>query len=64
MGNLHSQLLKLDKAIYHLASSLQDNNLIKFINQNLTDVFDEYDSLLKKFIIHIINRKKKIKITD
>ena len=58
MGNLHSQLLKLDKAIYHLASSLQDNNLIKFINQNLTDVFDEDDSLLKK-ISYLYNQEKK-----
>ena len=58
MGNLHSQLLKLDKAIYHLASSLQDNNLIKFINQNLTDVFDEDDSLLKK-ISYSYNKEKK-----
>ena len=58
MGNLHSQLLKLDKAIYHLASSLQDNNLIKFINQNLTDVFDEDDSLLKR-ISYSYNKEKK-----
>ena len=58
MGNLHSQLLKLDKAIYHLSSSLQDNNLIKFINQNLTDVFDEDDSLLKK-ISYSYNKEKK-----
>ena len=47
LGNLQSQLLKFDKAIYHLALSLQDNDLRRFLSQNLTDEFDEDDSLLK-----------------
>ena len=34
LGNLQSQLLKFDKAIYHLALSLQDNKLKKFLNKN------------------------------
>ena len=49
IGNLQSLLLKFDKAIYHLALSLQDNDLKRFLSQNLTDEFDEDDSLLKLF---------------
>ena len=48
IGNMQSQLLKFDKAIYHLALSLQDNKLKKFIDQNLNDELDENDSLLNK----------------
>ena len=46
IGNLQSQLLKYDKAIYHLSLSLQDSQLKKFLNQNLSDELDEGDSLL------------------
>ena len=35
IGNLQSQLLQFDKAIFHLVLSLQDNQLIKFLNRNL-----------------------------
>ncbi len=58
IGNLQSQLLKYDKAIYHLVISLQDNNLKKYIIKNLTDEFDEDDSLLKK-ISNLFNKEKK-----
>ena len=59
IGNLQSQLLKYDKAIYHLALSLEDSQLKKYLNQNLTDEFDEDDSLLNKISIYF-NKKKKI----
>ena len=58
IGNLQSQLLKYDKAIYHLVISLQDNNLMKYLSKNLSDEFDEDDSLLKK-ISNLFNREKK-----
>ena len=58
IGNLQSQLLKFDKAIYHLALSLQDNKLKKFLNRNLSDEFDESDSLLNK-ISNLFNKQKK-----
>ena len=58
IGNLQSQLLKFDKAIYHLALSLQDNKLQKFLSQNLSDELDEEDSLLKK-ISYTFNKNKK-----
>ena len=48
IGNLQSQLLKFDKAIYHLNLSLQDNKLKKFLNLNLSDEIDEDDSLFNK----------------
>ena len=48
IGNLQSQLLKYDKAIYHLALSLQNVELKKFLSLNLSDEFDESDSLLHK----------------
>ena len=57
IGNLQSQLLEFDKAIYHLALSLQDNKLKKFLNRNLSDEFDESDWLLNK-ISHFFNNKK------
>ena len=47
LGNLQSQLLKYDKAIYHLAISLQDNQLKRFLNKNLSDELDESDILLR-----------------
>ena len=49
IGNLQIQLLKYDKAIYHLASSLQDNKLNKFFSHALSDELDETDSLIYKF---------------
>ena len=58
IGNLQSQLLKYDKAIYHLVLSLQDNNIKKFINKNLTDELDEDNSLLKK-IANLYNKEKR-----
>ena len=57
IGNLESQLLKHDKAIYHLILSLQDNKIKKFLNQNLTDELDEDNSLLKK-ISNLYNKEK------
>ena len=61
IGNLESQLLKFDKAIYHLAVSLQDNKLKKFLNINLSDEFDETDSLLNKISCGFNKEKNKIK---
>ena len=60
LGNLQSQLLKFDKAIYHLAISLQDNRLKRFLNRNLIDELDENDSLLK----HISNSFNTSKINE
>ena len=57
LGNLQSQLLKYDKAIYHLAISLQDNQLKKFLNRNLSDELDESDILLR-VISNSFNRSK------
>ena len=48
IGNLQIQLLKFDKAIYHLALSLQDNKLKRFLNKNLSDEFDQDDSLMRR----------------
>ena len=61
IGNMLSQLLKFDKAIYHLVLSIQDSNLTKFLNQNLSDELDSDDSLLNK-ISNLYNAKKKDKI--
>ena len=58
IGNLQSQLMEYDKAIYHLALSLQDNKLKKFIEKNLSDEFDENDSLLNK-ISNSLDRETK-----
>ena len=58
IGNLHSQLLKFDKAIYHLNLALQDTKLKKFLNQNLSDQLDEDDSLYFK-IANTYNENKK-----
>ena len=60
IGNLQSQLLQFDKAIYHLALSLQDNKLKKFLNRNLSDEFDSNDSLLNS-ISNLFNSKKRKK---
>ena len=63
IGNLQSQLLQFDKAIYHLALSLQDNKLKKFLNRNLSDEFDSNDSLLNS-ISSLFNSKKKKEKTN
>ena len=57
IGNLQIQLMKFDKAIYHLAISLQDNKLKKFLSRNLTDELDESDCLLNS-ISNSFNRIK------
>ena len=51
IGNLQSRLAKYDKAIYHLALSLQNVDLKKFFSSSLTDELDESDSLLHKIEI-------------
>ena len=61
IGNLQSQLLNYDKAIYHLAFSLQNNNLKKLFSHNLSDELDEGDSLLKKISYYYNNKNKKQK---
>ena len=48
IGNLESQLYKYDKAIYHLALSLQTIELKKFLSQTLSDELDDGDILLHK----------------
>ena len=48
IGNLQSQLLKFDKAIYHLALSLEDDKLKRFLSRTLSDELDESDTLLHK----------------
>ena len=48
IGNLQSQLLKYDKAIYHLALSLENVELKKFLSYTLNDELDDSDSLLHK----------------
>ena len=57
IGNLQSQLLKFDKAIYHLALSLQDGKLKRFLSRTLSDELDESDTLLHK-IYSSYNRDK------
>ena len=58
IGNLQGQLLKYDKAIYHLALSLQDNKLKRFLNKNLNDELDESDFLLNSISNYFIKVKK------
>ena len=62
MGNLQSQLLKYDKAIYHLVLSLQDNKLKRFLSRNLSDEFDEGDVLLNQISNSFHKRDNKEKI--
>ena len=60
IGNLQSQLLKYDKAIYHLALSLQNVDLKKFLSLTLSDEIDESDSLLHKIELNYnTNTKEK-----
>ena len=61
IGNLQIRLLKYDKAIYHLALSLQDNNIQKFLKQNLSDEFDGSGSLINKIHNSFITKKIKEK---
>ena len=61
IGNLQSQLLKFDKAIYHLATSLQDNKLKKFLSRALSDELDENDILLNKISTFFHIDKTKVK---
>ncbi len=61
IGNLQSQLLKYDKAIYHLASSLENVELKKFLSNTLDDEFDGNNTLLHKIKINYrkdINEKE------
>ena len=51
--------MKFDKAIYHLASSLEDNKLKRFLNRTLNDEFDDNDTLLYK--ISLSFHKEKVK---
>ena len=56
IGNLQMRLLEYDKAIYHLALSLQDNKLKRFFDFTLNDELDKKDSLLNK-IFNLFNNK-------
>ena len=62
IGNLQSQLLNYENAIYHLASSLQDNKLKKFLNKALSDELDGSDTLLNKISRNFNKTKEKQKI--
>ena len=62
IGNLQSQLLKFDKAIYHLALSLQDDKLKRFLSRTLSDELDESDTLLHKISLSYNRDKDKEKI--
>ena len=62
IGNLQSQLLKFDKAIYHLALSLKDDKLKRFLSRTLSDELDESDTLLHKISLSYNNNKEKEKI--
>ena len=46
IGNLESQILNYDKAIYHLCLSLQDVKLKKFLSKTLSDELDVSNTLL------------------
>ena len=61
IGNLQIRLLKYDKAIYHLALSLQDDKIQKFLKQNLSDEFDGNNSLINKIHNSFITKKIKEK---
>ena len=49
--------MEFDKAIYHLALSLQDNKLKRFLNRNLSDELDEGDVLFNQLFIYLNKRK-------
>ena len=61
IGNLQSQLFKYDKAIYHLTISLKDNRLKKFLDKDLSDEFDENDTLLNNISLSFNKNKVKRK---
>ena len=56
---MQSQLLKDDKAIYHLATSLLDNKLQRFLSKTLNDEFDDNDNLLNKIYMSFHADKRK-----
>ena len=64
IGNLQSQLLEYDKAIYHLVLSLQDNKLKRFLSRNLNDELDESDFLLNKISYSFKKIKNKNNILE
>ena len=61
IGNLQGQLKKYDKAIYHLALSLLDNKLKRFLNKNISDELDEGDILLTQISNYFNDIKNKEK---
>ena len=64
IGNLQSQLLKYDKAIYHLALSLQNVELKKFLSQTLSDELDESDYLLHKIEMNYDKNSKEKEMNE
>jgi hypothetical protein len=64
IGNLQSQLLKYDKAIYHLALSLQNVELKKFLSLTLSDEIDESDSLLHKIEMNYNKNSKEKEMNE
>ena len=64
IGNLQSQLLKYDKAIYHLALSLQNVELKKFLSLTLSDEIDESDSLLHKIEMNYSKNSKEKEMNE
>ena len=46
IGNLLSQLLKYNEAIYHLVLSIKNPYLKKYLSKSIKDEFDEKDNLL------------------
>ena len=64
IGNLQSQLLKYDKAIYHLALSLQNVELKKFLSLTLSDELDESDSLLHKIEMNYSKNSKEKEMNE
>ena len=62
IGNLESQLMKYDNAIYHLATSLQDNKLKRYLTRTLSDEYDENDTLLNKISMSFNKTKVKEKM--
>ena len=63
IGNLQIQLHEYDKSINHLALSLEDNKLKKYLSKNLSDELDESDVLLNKLYNLFDNKRtsKKLK---
>ena len=59
IGNLQSQLLKYDKAIFHLVNSLEDNKLKKFLYRTLNDEYDNNNTLLNLIYHSFMPNKSK-----